>query len=357
MKVTNLELIQSYVFTAARYDFSIYEKRIMYCILRVLQAEIEGKKLNEQYSIQTDLWDRKDITIPIIDCLGETDKNYARIKKAARDLENKRFEYEDDKTWQIIRIINMPKVEKNSSTISFTLQPEIVTAFLNFSKGYRKYIFEIAMNFDSVYSMRFYELFSNKFEPITYSIDKLKEMFQITNKYKLTANFKAKVLDVAKKELDEKSPFSFAYKMLKTGRKETHVLFTPYKIPKNQPEDIEQKELNKQVSPYWTISKELIDILLDHFDYDRQTIKNHKKLLELATQHLDFIAVLRNNYKFIMESVEVKPAFIYSLFKKKLAEKGISVDGSPIAPEATKAATPEIDWESLQKKFEAHKKQ
>jgi len=357
MKLNNLELIQSYVFTTAKYDFSIYEKRIMYCIIRVLQAEIEGKKLNEQYSLQTDLWSRKDITIPIIDCLGESDKNYARIKQAARDLENKRFEYEDDKTWQIIRIINMPKVEKNSSTISFTLQPEIVTAFLNFSKGYRKYIFEIAMSFESVYSMRFYELFSNKFEPITYSIDKLKEMFQIVGKYKLAGDFKRYVLDIAKKELDGKSPYSFTYKMIKTGRKTTHVLFTPYKIAKNQPADIEQKELDKQVSPYWTISKELIDLLIQHFDYDRQTIKNHKKLLELVTKHLDFISILRKNYKYIMEEVDVKPAFIYTLFKKKLAEKGISLDGSSVTPPRAHPATPPVDWENLQKKFEAHKKE
>lgn len=355
MKLNSLELIQSYVFTAAKYDFSIYEKRIMYCILRVLQAEIEGKKLNEKYSIQTDLWARKDITIPIADCLGETDNNYARIKQAARDLESKRFEYEDDKTWQIIRIINMPKVEKFSSTIKFTLQPEIVNSFLNFSKGYRKYVFEIAMNFESIYTMRFYELFSNKLEPITYSIDKLKEMFQITDKYKLTANFKAKVLEVAKKELDAKSPYSFAYKMIKTGRKETHVLFTPYKIPKNQPADIEKKELNKQVSPYWTISPELVDLLIKHFGYEKQTIKNHKKILELVSKNLDFVSLLRDNYKYIIETADVIPAFVYGMFKRKLAEKGIFLEGEKITPPAPQAEIPPEEWEQIQKHLDSLK--
>lgn len=43
--VDNKELIQSYVVTTAKYDFSIYEKRILYRIIELIQGQIEGKKL------------------------------------------------------------------------------------------------------------------------------------------------------------------------------------------------------------------------------------------------------------------------------------------------------------------------
>lgn len=33
MKITNKEVIQSYLITTARYDFSVYEKRIIYRIV------------------------------------------------------------------------------------------------------------------------------------------------------------------------------------------------------------------------------------------------------------------------------------------------------------------------------------
>ena len=41
----NKELIQSYIFTAAKYDFTAYEKRIMYRLVECAQKEIEGIKI------------------------------------------------------------------------------------------------------------------------------------------------------------------------------------------------------------------------------------------------------------------------------------------------------------------------
>lgn len=37
--IKNKDILQSYVITTARYDFSIYEKRILYRIIEVLQAK------------------------------------------------------------------------------------------------------------------------------------------------------------------------------------------------------------------------------------------------------------------------------------------------------------------------------
>ena len=87
----------------------------------------------------------------------------------------------------------------------FTRLP--ITHFLDFSKGYRKYELQTAMNFNSIYAMRFYELFSGQKDPITYSIPYLKERFKIENKYNSKngkKDFLTKVVDVAQKELDEK---------------------------------------------------------------------------------------------------------------------------------------------------------
>ena len=47
MKITNKEVLQSYILTTAKYDYSVYEKRILYRIIEILQFLIEGKKLNE----------------------------------------------------------------------------------------------------------------------------------------------------------------------------------------------------------------------------------------------------------------------------------------------------------------------
>ncbi len=41
-KITNKDVVQSYVFTTARYDFSIHEKRALYRIIEVIQSYTNG---------------------------------------------------------------------------------------------------------------------------------------------------------------------------------------------------------------------------------------------------------------------------------------------------------------------------
>nr|WP_164881920.1 hypothetical protein [Ornithobacterium rhinotracheale] len=64
-KVINKDLIQSYVITTAKYDFSSYEKRILYRIVEVLQARTSGLKLKFDYSMQKDLFGNTEFTMPI----------------------------------------------------------------------------------------------------------------------------------------------------------------------------------------------------------------------------------------------------------------------------------------------------
>ena len=252
MKINNKELIQSYILTTAKYDYSVYEKRILYRIVEQLQLLIEGKTLNKNYSMQE--IPHEDIklfkfTFPFSAFKkNEEDKNHAQIKKALLSLEKKGFEYEDSEVWETINILYLPKVFKNKEYIGFTLREEIIQAFLDFSKGFKKYELKTAMEFESVYSMRFYELLSNQKTPINYSIDTLKEMFQIENKYKLTADFLRYVIEPAKKELDKCSPYTFHYETIKTGRKITGIRFIPIHQPQFEDESLKKQKAVKQMS-------------------------------------------------------------------------------------------------------------
>ncbi len=46
--INNKQVFQSYVLTTAKYDFSPYEKRIMYRLIELAQKEIEGIKLKDK---------------------------------------------------------------------------------------------------------------------------------------------------------------------------------------------------------------------------------------------------------------------------------------------------------------------
>ncbi len=83
MKITNKELVQSYVLTTAKYDFTLYEKRILYRIVEVMQAYLSGKKLTYNYSINPDLFDDvREFILPIhIFQKDEGDGNNEKVKK------------------------------------------------------------------------------------------------------------------------------------------------------------------------------------------------------------------------------------------------------------------------------------
>ena len=320
MKITNQDLIQSYIITSARYDFSVHEKRILYAIIQMFQFITTNKKLNEKYSVQKDLFGDYAIEIPVQSCLkSEDDKNHTKVKDALRALENKKFEYEDDKTWQLIRLIQSPEINKRSDTFRFRLHHRIVDAMHDFSKGYSKYEFLTAMEFESVYAMRFYELLSNQKKPIDYNIDTLKMMFKIEGKYKNNGDFKRDVIDIAKKELDSKSPFSFKYKERKQGRKIIGFTFYPILIPKNKDPELEQKRLQKETSLGWDLDRVNVLYLRENFAFSDEEIKNNLSLFKLAQKKLDLIyklSTLRNG----AEKAKNPKGFVINALKNMLSQ-------------------------------------
>lgn len=284
MAIVNKDLIQSYIMTTAKYDFNVYEKRVIYRLVEIAQAELQGIKFADNCrKLDHDLWGCVDITLPIADLLnGETDENYTRIKSALVSLSKKSFEYEDDEIWQNISIIAFPTIVKRSSVLSFKIHPRVWDCILNFSKGYRKYELKAAMSFKSQYSMRFYELLSGQKRPLIYTIEQLKEMFGVFDKYKLTADFIRKVVDAAKKELDGVSPYTFEYTTLKEGRKITAIKFYPIYQPEHRDSDLEKRDLQKQVSLSWSLSSEVRNYLKNSIGYSDKEIKNNLDLFVSA---------------------------------------------------------------------------
>lgn len=288
----NKDVIQSYIMTTAKYDFSVYEKRILYRIVEMFQWTLEGKKLSGKFSLHKNLFDERVVTMPISAFLtDEKDQNYARVKQALRDLRNKTFEFEDNKKWKLVGIIEKPSFDK-SGFVEFEIQTEVFHAMVDFSKGYRKYELEVAMSFDSTYAMRFYELFSGQKRPISYRIEHLKLMFGIENKYKLNSDFIRYVIMPAKKELDCKSPFSFEFEPIKNGRKIESIKFYPIEIPENRDRELETRALVRKTALSWDLDKMTIDYLIQNFGFDKKEINNNRELFVKAENELDLILEL-----------------------------------------------------------------
>jgi hypothetical protein len=152
IKKNNKDVFQSYVLTTAKYDFSVYEKRIMYRLVEMAQKDVVQPLRENLRKIEPSDCG-VNITMPVSDILkDETDKNYEIAKKAFRSLSKKGLEYEDEETWFYTSVIEHPKIDKGTGIATFHVYDPVWKCILNFSKGYKKYELATAMRFKSVYS-------------------------------------------------------------------------------------------------------------------------------------------------------------------------------------------------------------
>lgn len=284
--IKSKEVLQSYIITSAKYDFSIYEKRILYRQIEIEQELLLGQSIKPGVIIETNLWKDKKYTIPVNWLLpnGEKDKNHAQVKKAFEALMSKKIIYETPDAIEGFPLIQRFKVDKKGETVTWQVPKEIVDVIVNFAKGFRKYELKTAMEFESVYSMRFYELLSGQTTPLTYTIEQLKSMFQIQNRYKQVNDFLRFVIEPAKKELDAKSPYSFDYHVNKEGRKFHSITFFP--VIK---EEVTEQQLRK-CSPK-KLSSEVENYLLNNIGYTQSEIEANRDLWFRATMMLPDILV------------------------------------------------------------------
>jgi hypothetical protein len=232
------KITQSYLLTKAKYDFSITEKRIFYRIIELLQFLYEGKSMNElknsNFSINTDLFGRQTFIIPTSKVLNEHD-NHTAVRKAFDSLMKKYISIEDDKRLEMFNLFQKAKYHKNTGLMEFVPTSEILLTFEYVAKNWKSYELAAAFRFTSIYSMRFFELFNNQKTPINYTIDEIKNWFNLENKYSVNADFFRYVIEVAQKELKSKAPIYFTYEKKKSpgSRSFTYVRFTVYENKKN----------------------------------------------------------------------------------------------------------------------------
>ena len=326
MNVRDKDLLQSYLLTVSKYDYSVHEKRILYRLVEYCQYQLENKKITKDIRIDKSLIDTYEIEVPLNEFAknGELDRNHLLIKKALKSLQTKIFEFQEGDTWESISIIANPKFKNKSGKIyvKFLVDEKIYNTILDFSKGFRRIGFVTAMSLESTYAMRFYELMGSKNEPIRYSVDSLKEMFKLVGKYSKANDFKKRVLDVAKKELDKSSPVSFDYKPYKKGRKIVGYEFFPKKIKENQNDAIEANKLKKKVSPQWELSRPVLDFLRNMFKFENKEIQRQIDLFKLASVEIeDFMSFLSKVYTKSQEpNIKSPKGYLINALKKETSK-------------------------------------
>jgi plasmid replication initiation protein len=287
---TSRQVVQSYIFTTAIYDFNVYEKRVLYNLVKLAQSQIEGVKLSDSlYKIDHAYKEFVVVELPMSDFLTDgDDKNHSRVKAALKSLHQKTFTYSDDGVWECFSIIANPRIRLRSSKVSFIVDARVWDVLLDFSRGFSRYDLKVAFTLESSYAMRMYELLAGQKDPIIYSIDALRKEFKLEGKYALTKDFIKRVIESAKNELDSKSPITFTYTPLKEGKKFTRILFYPKRQIDKEAKDSLFKETVRKYGIGANISAEETRILTE-IGFSRSGIRNNLELFLKCKKELDFI--------------------------------------------------------------------
>lgn len=293
------EIIESYKFAISRCNYTVWERRVIYNILRAedIQDTIKKKITNSKENkitkeIATLFGDLK-ITMYMKD-ITDTPSEYAYIKNALKKLIDRKFTYENAQgDFYAVPFLMKTQIIKNTK-LEILIDKNIYEMLLDLTKGYRRFNLGIIMALKSIYAMRFYELFcyQNKNEnggEFNYKISDLRQYFMLENKYSTNNRFIEKVIAPAKKELDRVANYSFEYQPMKSkgSRAFDYIHFTIKHIPENEKNVCDELKINREknaLAKSVNINRGLIEMLKEEFLFSENEIYSNKTTFYLAQE-------------------------------------------------------------------------
>lgn len=175
------------------------------------------------------------ITIPeLADLLGVSASNIYRDVNDITDdiLSNPVFVRDLDDNSEVVRFIKIPWVTRceyhKNKGLYLKLNDELKPFLVNLKNNYTQYQLIDVLTMKSVYSLRLFELLHSRIMhygvgrsgyKVTLFINDIRECLDCMDKYPIFANFRERVIDVAVKEISEKTNWKVTYTYQKKGKK------------------------------------------------------------------------------------------------------------------------------------------
>jgi plasmid replication initiation protein len=240
----NKTLKQSNLITASRYEFGVVEKRIIYLIIEKLNGieneAIQEAKIDEGLTLTINYRP----VLEVCELWSENqNKNHAYVREAIDSLLSRKYtiqhNLEEDGTLCPVEdkfvLVAQSRAYIGKTLVKILVPKMALKYFSQFKKGnYTNFNMFNAMTLQSQYSQRLYEQCSRWKDTkwFTLPLDRMKEVLNITDGYTIT-KIKKQILDVAQKELKEKTDLSFRYEPKKEGKKIVAFVFNVVLRPDN----------------------------------------------------------------------------------------------------------------------------
>ena len=227
-----LEVRQHNAITTARYDYTACQLDLLFFLLSKLRRE---DKPNQEYQIHMS---------EVVAMTGR-EWHYKQLKEATESMGSRMFEVENDQSYVQLWMFQKVEYVKGQGYLRIRLSEDIRPYLFELKNNFTSYQLFSALKISSKYAKRIYQLASqwkDIGETKTYDLDEFKLMLKLKDpkgkepdQFQRISDLKAKVLDIAVRQINENTELKIGYTLLKQGRSFHAVRFY---VTKQQPKQL-----------------------------------------------------------------------------------------------------------------------
>ena len=242
----------------ASYNLSLVEQRLI--LLAIIEARESGKGINANNPLIVH-------AETYINQFGvHRNTAYQALKDACKDLFARQFSYQEKNTRGNTRHVTSRWVSQvayndKEAAIDLIFSPIVVPLITKLEEQFTKYDIEQISDLSSAYAVRLYELLicwrSTGKTPVIELDEFRKRIGVLDTEYKLMAQLKERVLNLAIQQINEHTDIIANYEQHKAGRVITGFSFTF--TQKKQPKDVTPKAKKSTEKPKATRQEEQLD--------------------------------------------------------------------------------------------------
>lgn len=227
-----LEVRQHNAITTARYEMSACEMDIVFYLLSLLRKE---DKIGTFYQVK------------VLDLMALTGRqwNYQQFQEATSALRGREFVFQDDHRLLQVGLLASAEYLKGEGVIELEISEKIRPYLIDLKRNFTSFRLQAAFSLTSKYAKRVYQLASqwkDKTETRVYSLHDFKVMLTLKDpkgeepeQYTKVSMLQKFVLDVAVKQINERTELRIGYELVKKGRAFNTIQFS---VEHQEPEQL-----------------------------------------------------------------------------------------------------------------------
>ena len=343
----SMNVVESYVFAASRRDLNIYSERLLLALVKTAQKQLLDVDLADPANRrQLSIGALGDVSVEISAkelLSGDTDSNYSNAKAAVRELMDKKIEQErpmmrqgrpvlssDGRQlyeYEAHTILNDVYINVKPGAIVVNVNKKTWEGLLDMGRGFKSYDIYIAQRLSRVSSIRLYKLICNQKTPLRYSIEELRHIWKLEDKYDTTTQFLRNTLDSAQEELNEKSPWTFEYEKVyaqsseeNRGRRGRKAITSVIIKPVHRIAFESTSHIAGMLSPSVALTRPVTERLTRNLKFTNPEIKANLVLFSTAARHFDLEAFLMEITPNAVRAANTQ-GYVVNSVKKRLRER------------------------------------